>query len=264
MKPKIFKKKDERKRIAYRWEALMSKTFPEEIDRCISNSIIYDKKLVTLSYALKWKYDETDMMVVDMTTVDAIFEYCSDGVYTAALNFASYKYPGGGFISGSNAQEESLCHHSILYNVLQEFDDNFYGPNRQNTNNGAYADNMIYSKDVLFVSDDLSKKVCCDIITCAAPNLKAMTERGPERGVPIYLFMTSRIDHILFNAYENGATNLILGAFGCGVFGNDPNMVAKIFHSLLTTKYKGCFKTVVFAIPKGPNYEAFNRCFSSM
>ena len=35
-----------------------------------------------------------------------------------ALNFASYKNPGGKFMDGSSAQEECLCHESILYEVL--------------------------------------------------------------------------------------------------------------------------------------------------
>ena len=52
---------------------------------------------------------------------------------------------------------------------------------------------------------------------------------------------------------------LILGAFGCGVFGNDPLTTAKIFKECLTKYqyYRDVFKLVVFPIPDAKNYEIF-------
>lgn len=73
----------------------------------------------------------------------------------------------------------------------------------------------------------------------------------------------SEVEHVLVNrillilnaAYKNNVDTLILGAFGCGVFGNDPAMVSNIFEILLY-KFDGCFDKVVFAIPYGNNNHA--------
>lgn len=65
-------------------------------------------------------------------TVNAIKKAVSEfpNSKIAALNFASFKYPGGGFLKGSSTQEESLCHKSILYNILQRQREDFYGENK--------------------------------------------------------------------------------------------------------------------------------------
>ena len=65
--------------------------------------------------------------------------------------------------------------------------------------------------------------------------------------------MYSRIKFILDIAKDNHVDTLVLGAFGCGVFGQNPREVANIFKKLLDTSFKGCFKKVVFGIPKGNN-----------
>ena len=61
--------------------------------------------------------------------------------------------------------------------------------------------------------------------------------------------MHSRAYNILRVAFEEGVTVLVLGAWGCGVFRNDPRDVANIFHKCLVEgKFKGTFKKVVFAM----------------
>ena len=76
--------------------------------------------------------------------------------------------------------------------------------------------------------------------------------------------MYERIDHVLSAAYDQNADTLILVAFGCGVFGNDPYTVSDMFQDLLENKYKNAFKTILFAIPIGrkpENYDAFAKIF---
>lgn len=58
--------------------------------------------------------------MVDITTTDTIFAYGSNHQKTAILDFASYRYPGGGYINGAMAQEEALCHDSTLYHFLKD------------------------------------------------------------------------------------------------------------------------------------------------
>lgn len=172
---------------------------------------------------------------------------------TAVLNFASARYPGGGVESGSNAQEEALCRISTLYpclcneNVRADYYD-FHNKSSSPT----YSDRIIYTPDVVvFREDDNSMKVLSknkwwktDVITSPAPNRSAMRDC---EGLDLYLkdIFVSRFNAILSVAKENKVDNVILGAFGCGVFGNDPYMVAECAKEALEN-YK--FKNVEFAV----------------
>lgn len=93
--------------------------FQKEINQCIAETVIYEDDI---------SMDE-QIQVVDMDSVSAIFKYHVGK--TAVLNFASYKEPGGLFLKGSSAQEESLCHESILYPVLKSFKDSYYEVNKK-------------------------------------------------------------------------------------------------------------------------------------
>jgi uncharacterized protein (TIGR02452 family) len=59
----------------------------------------------------------------------------------------------------------------------------------------------------------------------------------------------------------------VLGAWGCGVFRNDPEAVAEAFKShLLSPRFMGAFDRVVFAIyarseKEAPNLKAFQQAF---
>ena len=73
--------------------------------------------------------------------------------------------------------------------------------------------------------------------------------------------MRSRINAVLNIAYNMGVETLILGAFGCGVFKNDPLVVASIFREYLTTPYMGAFSNVIFAVPDESTYTVFSSTF---
>ena len=160
------------------------------------------------------------------------------------------------FYKGSKAQEECLCHESYLYNVLKEFDDTFYEWNRRHKNKSLYLNRALYSDSVMFMRGDEFRY--CDVITCAFPNKKASQKYCGTSDEENSKVLRDRIDFILKIAKDNLVEILILGAGGCGVFGQDPYEVAQIFKELLTTKYK-CFDKVIFAIPdkNGENYIAF-------
>ena len=222
------------------------------------------------------------MFLVPTDSVSCLFRYMGklEGA-TAILNFASFKNPGGMFLNGSPAQEESLCHQSTLYNVLEAFVDNYYAPHLKCLNQGLYQDDAIYSKDIVFfnysasvisktlnVSVD-SQTMIADVITCAAPNATTFLRRkygiihADEHTLDNELLdaMCSRIRTVLDTAITGRARNLVLGAFGCGVFGNNPGSVADYFDDYLYDDYAGCFENVYFAVPNpngnDPNYEAF-------
>ena len=213
---------------------------------------------------------ETKIIVEDIDSVSAIYKYDNrrreEEPYNkiCVLNFASYKNPGGAFLNGAIAQEEALCHESNLYPVISAFMDQFYNPNKKNLNKALYNNNLIYSPNVVFLKDYM---LFCDVITAAAPNKKAAQKYCNVTSEEVNKIMKERIDHVLFAAYQNRVDTLILGAYGCGVFGNNPTDVAHIFNHYLQKKYKNIFSIVIFAIPKGRNdrnFDAFKNIFDGM
>lgn len=200
--------------------------------------------------------NETKISMRMADTVSALYGLRVDGENIAVLNFASYKHPGGGYIEGAMAQEEALCTESSLYNVLKAFDDSVYAEQRAATNYGLYASNLLYTPNVVFARSGYIKK--CGVITCAAPNASAALRHKEVTLQDVKSAMRERIDYILYAAATKTSRNtLVLGAFGCGVFGNDVAFTAETFKNLITNKYKGVFKEVVFAIPDKEKYDIF-------
>lgn len=232
----------------------MQEMHGDEILQSIMHTTIYDT-----SFLLDRKSEKvnTEIIIVDADTVKAASQY-SDGK-TALLNFSSYKNPGGMFLKGSKAQEECLCHASTLYNVLSQFENSFYEWNRKNLNRSLYLNRGLYSPNIVFQYN--GEEFYCDVITCAAPNKSAAQEYKGVEDRDNTILLRMRIRYILDIAMENKVDTLILGAYGCGVFGQNPEEVASIFKECLNTKHSNCFSKVVFAIPKGKdgNLEAFQK-----
>lgn len=227
----------------------MKLKYPNEIKFSVTNSVIQPSDVNTMVTS---KGYNTKVTLIRGTSEDSIIEDCG------VLNFASYHNAGGKFLSGSSAQEESLCHRSFLFNVLnnERFNDEFYS--KHDTNKGLYDSDLIISPKIIF---DNSKS--CTVVTCAAVNAKVAKGYGVSDTV-IYYTMRDRIDKILYAFNQVGCKVLILGAFGCGVFENNCHMVASIFRDLLESEYAGCFKEVIFTIPDSKNYDIFENVFSEV
>lgn len=154
-----------------------------------------------------------------------------------ALNFASAKNPGGGFLNGAIAQEESIARASTLYPCLLK-EKEFYNYHKKN-NSPLYSDKMIYSPNVLIIRNDngelLKEPVKCSFITSPAVNARVAEQRGITKQ-QIHSTMKNRIDKIIQLSIMEKADALVLGAFGCGVFGNDADDIAKIFYEKLCTR----------------------------
>lgn len=227
----------------------------EPTTESIYNSLVFSEYVVT--YIDSDGDNDTEVIMEKLDSVSSVFKHKADGKL-CLLNFASYKNPGGAFITGSMAQEEAICHSSNLYVILNNwrFDNEFYSPNKKKLRLGLYNSNLIYTPDVLFFGNDVDT-VKCDVITCAAPNRAPILRYHNDMLGDVNTAMLDRIDHLMFSAYVNKVDTLILGAFGCGIFKNDPTVTANIFKYLVYTKYKGIFKKVVFAIPDDKNYNVF-------
>jgi uncharacterized protein (TIGR02452 family) len=189
--------------------------------------------------------------VTDESTLTAarrMAESGSDAV--ACLNFASARKPGGGYRSGAQAQEESLARSSALAVCLAAAP-GFY--DFHNTHRDPrYSDRIIYSPAVPVFRDDagglLARPYRVAFLTAAAPNVSAMTDPAGRAEVPAIL--SHRAGKVLAIARRHGHRRLVLGAWGCGVFGNDPSTVAGAFAGLLTAggPFADAFDHVVFAI----------------
>ncbi len=183
--------------------------------------------------------------VSNETTLEAAQRLAGGGKRVLALNFASAILPGGGFLNGARAQEECLARVSALYVTLK--DDPMYDFHRQLDHKMA-TDWAILSPDVpVFRTDDgllLEKPWLCSFITCAAPVAKSATRATPD---PKQL-LAKRIDRVLAIAKAYGYEVLVLGAWGCGVFGGDLIATAAAFREALSGKFRGDFSDVVFAI----------------
>jgi uncharacterized protein (TIGR02452 family) len=193
----------------------------------------------------------TQFSVTGQTTLDAVKELFKAGhVDVACLNFASAKNPGGGFLGGSQAQEESLARASGLYPCLLKASA-YYETNR-NTRSCFYTDYMIYSPSVPIFKGEtgnhLEELVYCGVITAPAVNTGVVREQEPKRLSEVEVVMKRRIRKVLAIALTHGHHTIVLGAWGCGVFQNDPRQIAQYFREVLTTDFKNKFKKVVFAV----------------
>ncbi|XVV07628.1 TIGR02452 family protein [Actinosynnema sp. CA-248983] len=170
------------------------------------------------------------------------------GGNVACLVFASARNPGGGFLNGAQAQEESVARGSALYPCLRAAGD-FYAFHRAH-DDLTYSDRVIHSPDVPVFRDDkgalLPEPYPVSFLTAAAPNRTAILRNTPDRAPDVPAILERRAGRVLRVAAAHGHRRLVLGAWGCGVFGNEPAVVAGAFAGALRSS--GFFEHVVFAV----------------
>lgn len=170
------------------------------------------------------------------------------GRQAAVLNFASARNPGGGFLKGARAQEEAICRASGLYVCLEH--DGMYAHHRA-SRDPLYTAWVIHSPQVpVFRGPDetlLERPWCVDVLTCPAPNAKVALEREPQRQAELERVFAERVERVFRVAAHHGDEALVLGAWGCGAFGNDPTLVARLFGEALE-RWRGAFSHVAFAV----------------
>ena len=231
----------------------------------------------------KYYDDQAIIKVTNRDTFTAAKEYANiinstNEGFVGVLNFASSTNPGGGVTKGSTAQEECLCRCSNLYLTLyqEKCIREYYNVNKKYMSNLG-SDAIIYSRNVYVFKDKdynmlpVKDRFYVDVLTCAAPNLRenprnqynsnASEEKLTLTDEELYNIHVKRARNILNVAIKNEDDYLILGAFGCGAFRNNPEIVAKAYKDVLQD-YMYCFKVIDFAIIDGKysnNYEIFKR-----
>ncbi|MFC1411693.1 TIGR02452 family protein [Streptacidiphilus sp. N1-12] len=190
----------------------------------------------------------------------------------AVLNFASARNAGGGYLRGAKAQEEDLCRQSLLYSCLVRAPE-YYAAHRA-SDDLHYSDRVIWSPRVpVHRGDDealLAEPYPVSFLTSPAPNATQLLRRDPDAGPGIQAALHRRAGRVLTVAAHHGVRRLVLGAWGCGVFGNNPATVAQAFHQHLYAEdgdLHGAFDQVVFAVwdraDPSANRDAFTRRFAA-
>ena len=206
------------------------------------------------------------------------------GAKIAVMNFANAFHAGGGVTKGSSAQEESLCRTSTLYPLLyrKTLRDTFYKHHHE-LNTPKASDSLIYTEGVIIckTDEDVPKRlpkeewVTVDVITIAAPDLRDKSNiHAPLVNGGTYMndaelfgYHVKRAIHLLTCAAAKGTDILVLGAFGCGAFQNNPEVVARAYKTALS-EFPKVFSQIEFAVycpPSGSvNFDVFNRILTKV
>ncbi|WP_045687267.1 TIGR02452 family protein [Hymenobacter sp. AT01-02] len=212
-----------------------------------------------------------EVRVYQATTLEAAAALSKEYGRVGCLNFASARNPGGGFLGGSQAQEESLARSSGLYPCLTQFPE-MYTYNARPDSTGLYSDYLVYSPGVPVFRGEagewLPQPFLLDIITAPAVNAGALRRNSPHLLPQLVPVMRHRLRLVLATAARHGIEALLLGAWGCGVFANDPVQVAELFaEALAEPTIRGRFSRLDFAIfdPKPPHgvLQAFQDALAS-
>ena len=223
----------------------MTVDLTHEIDETVKNTTTIKPEVILPNHGrIRSPAHITHVEIANLTTLVAAKEIVDKGMKVAVLNFANPIEPGGGFLSGSRAQEESLCRSSALYHTIR--DNEMYPWHSGRSDSRLASDWCIWSPDVpVFrndIGDFLEQPWMMSVLTCAAPQANFASREE------IKAIMTKRISRVLEVFRNNEASHLVLGAWGCGAFGCDPNDIAQIFAEALNNQYDGVFDFISFAI----------------
>jgi len=210
-------------------------------------------------------------------------KHVADGGQVAVLNSASSKNPGGRVLKGTLSQEDQICRASLLYPCLFQYFGKrgyYYDVNLSPPYNGTTSSACaIFSPRVPIIREDSVEAPLLDepeyVSFVSIPATNAFThgklpdedacpeEEYEKRRKILKADMRDRICRVLSIMASHNCTDIVLSAFGCGVHGNDPFMVASIFQELLEREFRGIFHRVVIAVQpsRRTNYQAFTNHF---
>lgn len=225
----------------------------EAIQQSIQHSILIspaDGVKILEKYSVCAKCNQPETRVENIATVAAIRRLSAEGKKEiGVLNFASAKHPGGGFLNGANAQEESLAVSGTLYPTLTAHEE-YYRENRAHSSM-MYLDYGIYSPAVVFFRDEAFRltetPVKASVLTLPAVNMGQVLFKK-EDPAEAKRVMRRRMHLALGIFAEQHAKHLVLGAYGCGVFQNDPTEIAAWWKELMEAGMGQYFDSVFYAV----------------
>lgn len=218
------------------------------------------KKLAVIAPSVRPSITCVDEGVVD--TVLRLAEEGMDMSRVGVLNFASARHAGGGFLNGAMAQEEAIAYCSNLY--VNQIVTPYYDQNAK-VRSAMYTDHMIWS-GITFFRDSkyrfLEQPVKTNVLTSPAVNMGQVRIKGENEDIAKRV-MKHRMGLVLDLFAEKGCKTIVLGAFGCGVFQNDPDDVAQNWIDLIEEKGHH-FDQIIMTVLDKPgfsNYKVFKKYF---
>ncbi len=190
------------------------------------------------------------------------------------LNLANPVHPGGGVRNGARAQEEDLCRKSSLLLSLESKEARKYYDYNKSLNTYLGSDALMIAPYVEIIKDAngdlLDDTVVVSVLTCAAPMISHGKEGMSESEYEDMVY--NRIMGMLKCVAYLGYRHLVLGAWGCGAFGNDAHVISDLFYKALKEmnynklREKELFRRIDFAVldrTQGQyNFKEFYRNFA--
>lgn len=221
-----------------------------------------------------------DVSVLPMGTCEAARSFIlmkRDGVIPkdsviVIHNFADQKYVGGYFNKRtSSAQEENICSNTGLYGILLQHanqHDMLYTKAKgypKSYLNKQFVP-MLYHHDVPItmvpgITRDFEK---VDIVTAAAYNIRNESDK-PENYERLVYRQVENLMQLIDAENGNKSVYFITGAWGCGVFRNDPEFMFNTMKSCIEGCPPGHDRLhMVIAVPSGRNLVVANEVFKGM
>lgn len=246
--------KEERQAEAKKHDGLARGVFASDIARAVESAVVYedgDGRELELPEA---RFEETQA-VVQWDPLARAIERAAGKV--CVLDPANFTRPGGNYLGGGWSPEEQICAESNLFPVLEGLKGAYYDGNRQATRGGLNSDRAVYLTDIVFTTEGVTKNR--DVLVCAPVNRRFALENHRSEA-ECDQDLANRVEAIMRIAAANEVDTLVLHAFGCGFFENDPKVVAGLFKTWLDA-HPGQFEKVVFAIAGGPSLDVFRDVF---
>lgn len=247
----------------YRGKVVSLEKVQEELEEVLVYSPEKVKEIVSATQEDLFNAD-CEVITDNCDSFEAVSKHCCDNDNVLVMNFANAVHPGGGFLSGASAQEESLCRCSTLYaSISSQKAREMYEYNSQHSN-PLDSDYMLISPNVCVFRDKeyslLEKPFYTSVLTIPAPNRCGRASKLAQAELDDA--MLDKIRKFLLVASSEGYDVLVLGAWGCGAFGHDAKAVAGYFKEiLLCEKFSRFFSKIVFAVydttPDQYNFRSF-------
>ena len=246
--------KEERQAEAAKHNGLVRGVFASDIEAAVTSAKIYedgDGRELELGEP---RFEATQAVVVWEPLARAI-ERATGKV--CVLDPANFTRPGGNYLGGGWSPEEQICAESNLFPVLEELKAVYHDANRQATRGGLNSDRAVYLTDIVFTTAGVTKKR--DVLVMAPVNRRFALENHRSEA-ECDMDLANRVEAIMRIAAANEVDTLVLHAFGCGFFENDPKVVAELFKGWVDAN-PGQIERVVFAIAGGPSLDVFREVF---
>lgn len=248
--------REERKVQAEKHSGLMRSAFAKETAACVEAAVIYEEGEGRSLELPDAPFPTTETYVVTSFAPEAIYR---DGKgKTAVVDPVSFTRPGGAYLDGSFGPEQILCADSNLFEVLSDIAAEYHQKNRDYRRGMLFTDRTLYLPEVTFLRSGEVRPV--DVIAVAEPlRARALENHRSERECDNAL--RDRIETLLRIAAANEVETLVVGAFGCGRQGYDPEAVIALFKAWIEA-HPGAIGRIVFAVPRA-YVDSFREAFGA-